>query len=193
MVIALVAFFAWLGISVHDTVANLATLGRGVESAGTSVQDGFEGAGGLVSDVPIVGGALDDAFTEVGGQTGGNTAALGQRGEDAVNDSAKLLGWVTFGLPTLLILMWAVPRRIARARRLTAATRLLGDEADPERRELLARRAAFSLPYEVLLSHTPDPIGALSEGNHEPLLRALYEDSGLLPPEDITRATGLNP
>ena len=43
-------------------------------------------------------------------------------------------------------------------------------------------RAAFSLPYDTLLSYTPDPIGALAEGDHEPLLRALFEDSGLRPP-----------
>jgi hypothetical protein len=38
------------------------------------------------------------------------------------------------------------------------------------------------MPFETLLRCTPDPIGALAEGDYGPLLRALYEDSGLRPP-----------
>jgi hypothetical protein len=182
VVVALVVFFAWLGVTVNDTFDDLASLGRGVEEAGNSVQSGFEDAGGLLGDVPIVGGELDDAFSEVGSQTGGDTAALGRRGESAVEDTARLLGWVTFALPTLVVLLWAVPRRVVRVRRLTAAVRVLGDEPSAERRRLLAMRSAFGLPYETLLSHTPDPVGALAEGDYQPLLAALYEDAGLRPP-----------
>ena len=182
VVVALVVFFAWLGVTVNDTFDDLASLGRGVEEAGNSVQGGFEDAGGLLGDVPVVGGALDEAFSEVGAQTGGNTAALGRRGESAVEDTARLLGWVTFALPTFVVLLWAVPRRVVRVRRLTAAGRVLGDEPSAERRRLLAMRAAFGLPYETLLSHTPDPVGALAEGDYQPLLAALYEDAGLRPP-----------
>jgi hypothetical protein len=183
LVVALIVFFAWLGITVNDRFDDLATLGRGVEEAGNSVQSGFEDAGDRVTDVPIVGGTLDDAFTEVGAQSGGNTAALGQAGESAVDDTARLLGWVTFGLPTLIVLLWAVPRRVMRARRLRESAKTLGDATDPERRRLLAMRAAFGLPYETLRAHTPDPIGALAGGDYQPLLRALFEDSGLRAPD----------
>ena len=181
-VVVLVGLFAWLGLTVNDTVDDAASLGRGVEEAGRSVQGGFEDAGGLAADVPLIGDALDDVFTEVGAQTGGNTAALGAQGATAIEDTARLLGWVTFGLPTLLVLLWSVPRRIGRSRRLTAAGRVLAGAQDAERRRLLAMRAAFGLPYETLLSHTPDPIGALAEGDHEPLVNALFEDAGLRPP-----------
>jgi hypothetical protein len=183
IVVMLVIFFAWLGLVVNDTFDDMASLGRGVESAGTSVQDGFEEAGGLVEDVPVVGGALGDAFSDVGASTGGQTAELGNRGEEAIEDTARLLGWVTFGLPTLMILLWAVPRRIARVRRMSAAASLLGDPAGAERRRLLAMRAAFGLPVEKLLPYTRDPIGALAQGDHEPLLRALFEDAGLRLPD----------
>ena len=185
LVVALVAVFAWLGVTVHDTFDDLASLGRGVEDAGNSVQGGFEDAGGLLSDVPIVGAQLDDAFTEVGAQTGGNTAALGEQGASAVEDTARLLGWLTFALPTLAVLLWAVPRRVVRVRRLSVADRVLRDVRSTERRRLLAMRAAFGLPYETLLSYTPDPIGALAEGDYEPLLLALFEDAGLLPPDTL--------
>jgi hypothetical protein len=187
VVVALVAFFAWLGVTVNDTFDDLASLGRGVEEAGNSVQGGFEDAGGRLSDVPIVGGQLDDAFTEVGARTGGNTAALGEQGESAVEDTARLLGWLTFGLPTLAVLLWAVPRRVVRVRRLSVAGRVLGDTRSAERQRLLAMRAAFGLPYETLLSYTPDPIGALAEADYEPLLLALFEDAGLRPPDMLAR------
>jgi hypothetical protein len=183
IVIGLIICFAGLGIAVKDSFDDLAILGRGVEDAGNSVQGGFENAGGQVADAPIVGGALDDAFTEAGAQSGGNTAALGEAGESAVDDTAKLLGWVTFGLPTLVVLLWAVPRRVLRARRLSASARALGDAQSAERRRLLAMRAAFGLPYETLLSYSPDPIGALADGDYQPLVRALFEEAGLRAPD----------
>ena len=182
VVVVLVVFFAWLGLTVNDTFDEIASLGRGVEDAGNSVRGGFEDAGGLLADVPIVGGDLDDAFSEVGEETGGNTAQLGREGVTAIEDTARLLGLVTFALPTLILLLWAVPRRVARVRRYSAAARLLRGAGKPERRELLAMRAAFNLPYETLLAYTPDPIGALAEGDYDPLLTALFEDSGLRPP-----------
>jgi hypothetical protein len=111
VVAALVALFAGLGFTVNDTFDELVSLGRGVQEAGNAVQGGFEDAGGLLGDVPIVGDELDDAFSEIGQQTGGNTAELGAEGESAVEDTARLLGWVTFALPTLVVLLWAVPRR----------------------------------------------------------------------------------
>ena len=67
-------------------------------------------------------------------------------------------------------------------RKLTAAASALDDALDPERRRLLAMRAAFSLPYDTLLSYSPDPLGALAAGDYEPLVRAMFEDSGLKPP-----------
>ena len=44
-VVALLVVFAWLGFRVHDSVARLAGLGRGVQSAGASVQGAFRQAG----------------------------------------------------------------------------------------------------------------------------------------------------
>jgi hypothetical protein len=73
-------------------------------------------------------------------------------------------------------------------RRLTTAGRMLGGALSAERRRLLAMRAAFGLPYDTLLAHTPDPIGALAEGDYEPLLAALFEDAGLRPPPDGSQA-----
>ena len=49
----------------------------------------------------------------------------------------------------------------------------------PERQALLARRAAFGLPYCVLLRHTRDPLGDLAAERYDGLVAAALEDAGL--------------
>ena len=61
------------------------------------------------------------------------------------------------------------------------AERLLFDTGDPERRRLLAMRAALSLPLEALAPYTKDPIGDLQHGRYDQLLLALRSDAGLGP------------
>ncbi len=180
LAIFLIFCFARLGLAVNDAVDDVAGLGRGVQAAGGSVQTGFEQAGEAVSGVPLVGGGISDAFSGVGDATGGNAVDLGREGEQAVEHLASLLGWTTFLVPTLLLLIAVAPRRARQIRRLNAAGRILHADTEEQRR-LLAMRAAFSLPYGTLIAHTPDPIGDLSRGEYDGLLAALYEDSGLKP------------
>ena len=178
LAIFLIFCFAKLGLAVNDAVDDVAGLGRGVQVAGGSVQTGFDRAGEAVSGVPLVGSGISDAFSGVGDATGGNAVQLGRDGEQAVEHLASLLGWSTFLVPTLLLLIAVGPRRVRQIRRLNAAQRILRADTEEERR-LLAMRAAFSLPYGTLLAHTRDPIQDLAEGEYDGLLAALYEDSGL--------------
>jgi hypothetical protein len=53
---------------------------------------------------------------------------------------------------------------------------------DPERRRLLAMRAAFALPYGQLLKFTSDPLGDLKAERYDDLVRAALEDAGLRGP-----------
>jgi len=46
-----------------------------------------------------------------------------------------------------------IPNRVRGIRRMSEAQRFIGDDSDPERRRLLAMRAAFSLPIDLLLDH----------------------------------------
>lgn len=182
LVILAIVSFARLGLAINDAVDDLAGLGRGVEAAGGSVQSGFEQAGDAVSGVPLIGGQLADAFSTTGGATGGNAADLGRQGEQAVENLASLLGWTSFLVPTLLLLVAVVPWRVRQIRRLNAAGRILRADTEDQRR-MLAMRAAFSLPYGKLLAHSRDPLGELASGEYDGLLDAIYEDSGLEPPE----------
>ena len=109
---------AWLGFKVHDGVDQLAGLGRGVRDAGTSVQQGFNSAAGAVGGIPVIGGKLSDGLRSAGQASGGSVAAAGTSGEREVHRLANLLGWLTFGLPALLLLGQCLPSRVRQVRGL---------------------------------------------------------------------------
>ena len=182
LVVCLLILFAWIGLAVHDAVDKLAVLGHGVAVAGTSVEGGFDSAGDAVDNVPLVGGPLGDALRGAGEGTGGNVADLGRSGEDAVHRLALILGLVVFGLPAAVLLSRWLPGRLAFARKLAEAEQVLRPDATPERRRLLAMRAAFSLPYGQLLAYTRDPLGDLAAERYDALVAAALEDAGLRAP-----------
>jgi hypothetical protein len=179
LAVALLIVFAWLGVTVHDAVDQLAVLGRGVHDTGAAVQGGFETAADAVADVPAVGDDLADGLRTAGEGSGGEVAELGRRGEERVHRLADLLGLLTFALPSALVLLQHLPGRIAQIRRLSAAERVLRQPDGPERRRLLAMRAAFSLPYGRLLEYSRDPLGDLAAERYDALVAAALEDAGL--------------
>lgn len=184
LVLGLIALFVWVGVSVYHLVDALSVLGQGVSSAGNGIQGAFDDVGNAVSNVPIVGGPLGDAFHGAGDATGGNLADLGQQGQDAVHLLARTIGFITAGLPIAVLLVAVLPARVRGVREMSAARALTGmDLADPERARLLAMRAAFGLPFRELLPYTRDPFGDLAEGRYDALVRAALADVGLQPRE----------
>jgi hypothetical protein len=171
--------FALLGNWVHDSVDELAGLGQGVQDAGESVRSGFGTAADAVEDTPVIGGDVAGGLRDAGGTTGGKTIEAGRQGEESAHDLADLLGWLTFLIPTALVLQRFLPGRVREVRTLTAASRVLTGADEPERRRLLAMRAAFALPYGQLLRHTDDPLGDLKAERYDALVRAALEDAGL--------------
>jgi hypothetical protein len=182
LVVMLLVLFGLVGLVVHGAVESIAVLGTGVREAGSSVRDGFEAAADAVDGVPVVGDDLGGALRGAGEGTGGNVEDLGRSGEDAVRDLATILGLTTFALPSLVLLTLYLPSRLELARRLTAADRVLLADLSPERRRLIAMRAAFSLPYAQLLAYTRDPLGDLAEERYDALVAAALEDVGLRAP-----------
>ncbi|MDP5033542.1 MAG: hypothetical protein NWP31_01220, partial [Solirubrobacteraceae bacterium] len=104
-----------------------------------------------------------------------------RQGELAIEQLAQLLGWLTFLIPSALLLIGALPRKIRKIRQLNVAAQVL-TARNEEQRRLLAMRAAFSLPFGTLLSYTKDPFGDLQSGDYDALLSAVYEDCGLRAP-----------
>lgn len=179
-VLLALVLFALVALRVRDAVAGLAVLGEGVESAGRGVSGGFESAADAIDGTPVVGDELGDALRGAGESSGGEVEELGRDGAGAAHDLANLLGILFFALPSALLLLWALPPRIRQVRRLNAAARAVG-ELTPERRRLLAMRAAFHLPYGELLRFTKDPIGDLEAGRYDALVAAELEQAGLRP------------
>ena len=178
----LLILFALVGLVVHGAVESIAVLGTGVREAGSSVRGGFEAAANAVDGTPVVGDELGGALRGAGEGTGGNVESLGRSGEDAVERLATILGLTTFGLPSLVLLALYLPPRVELARRVSAAHRVLRADLSPERRRLIAMRAAFSLPYGQLLAHTRDPLGDLAAERYDALVAAALEEAGLRAP-----------
>jgi hypothetical protein len=179
LVVLVLVLLALLGLKVRDSVNKLAVVPQGVRESGSAVQTGFRDAAGAVGHVPVVGGDLSDALEGAGESSGGRVEELGQEGVDRTHRLADLLGLLVFALPLAGLLIAYLPGRIALVRRLTAASQVLDERGDPNRRRVVAMRAAFALPYETLLRHTSDPLGDLANERYEPLIAAVLEDSGL--------------
>jgi hypothetical protein len=182
LALLLILLFGVLGLQVYEAVDELAVLGTGVKDAGGAVTEGFGAAGDAVSGAPVVGDELGDALGEAGEATGGPVEEAGREGEEAVHDLALLLGLLVFLLPTGVYVWQVGPRRIRQVRTLSATARAFSGELTPARRQALAMRAAFGLPFGRLLRHTPDPIGDLVKDRYDPLLEALYEDAEMRRP-----------
>jgi hypothetical protein len=194
-----IAVFAWLGLTVYDNVAELASLGRGVRDAGgavgdtgrdvaTSLRGGLDSAADAIGQVPLIGpevgaeirAAGDSAADQLerrSGEARGRLVEAGDEGERRALQTARTMGWLAFLLPTAILLARVLPGRVREVRTRAAAERAFAT-APPE---ILARRAAYSLPYETLLRHTPDPFGDLAAGRHEHLVAALAEHAHLAP------------
>lgn len=172
---------AWLGRRVYVLVDDLRAVTDAVQDAGSSVQSGFGSAAELVAGTPVVGDDIAGALEAAGAASGGNVIELALTGDTAIHRLALVLGILTFLIPAAIVLVLYVPVRIAQVRRLRAALLVYRDEHDPERRRLLALRAALSLPVDDLVAFTRDPIGDLIRGDHDALVTALLADSGLAP------------
>jgi hypothetical protein len=181
VILGLLATFAWLGVTVHDRVGELTTIARGVEQAGGDVRGSLQSAADRLGSLPFVGDQLADGLRQAASGLGGSAIELGRDGQESVRALATTLGWLTFIIPAVLLLVPWVPRRAERAARLTAAARLLGPLPASAQRAALAHRAAYSLSYATLARHTRDPFGDLQRGDYDALIAAAYEDAGLRP------------
>jgi hypothetical protein len=145
----------------------------------------YNDAAARVAGLPLVGGDLAGALREAprgATQPLRETAdaqarphvAAGREQERRTYQLANLAGWLTFGIPALLLVSRTLPPRVRGIVRMNRARRMLAGA--PE--HILAARAAYNLPYRVLARHTRDPFGDLAAGRHAGLLRALAEDAG---------------
>lgn len=176
--LALFAGCAWL---VRDAVLALTAISNGFTNGAIDVREAWASVGNALGGVPLVGDELADAVAGLSDATAGNAIAAGDAVTSAVTSTANTLALVTFALPTVLLLMLWLPRRLARARRWGAASLALTGPTPPP--DLLALRALCRLPLETLTRATPRPFEAYQAGDYAPLVRALYDHEGMSAPK----------
>jgi len=182
LVLGLLVLLGWCGWQVHARIDDLRVVTDAIRGAGSSVQDGFGSVAGAVGGIPVVGSDLAGALQAAGSASGGNVVDLAASGDHAIGHVALVIGWLVFLVPAVILLALYLPMRIGQIRRLGCARRVFLVDDDPERRRLLAMRAAFALPLDHLVQYTRDPFGDLLRGDHDALVTALLADSGLALP-----------
>ncbi|ADG73403.1 conserved hypothetical protein [Cellulomonas flavigena DSM 20109] len=181
LVVAWVVLWVQVGRGVHETVGRLASPGRTLEDAGTSLSESLASAGDTVARVPLVGDDARGPFTAAGGAAD-SIARAGVQVQDSVEQLALLLGVTIAAVPIALVVgvWWVVRTRFVR--RAGAARRILDSAADLD---LFALRALATQPVRALAGVSDDPAAAWRRGDPEVVhalasleLRAL----GLRPP-----------
>src|SRR3954468_8449392 len=197
-VIAALIVFAWLGVKVHDAIADLGGVGGSIQDSGralaattrdtaSGIEGTFNGAAGRVQGLPLVGGDLANALRAAprgatdpirasGDAQGEKIVRLGVEEENRTYKAARLIGWLVFLLPSVVLLAWRVPPRVRQVQAMSVAERILGSA--PE--HVLAARAAYNLPIRTLHRYTHDPFGDLDAGRHTALVAALADAEGVV-------------
>lgn len=181
LTLLMLATFAWLGLRVKHSVDHLDVLGVGVADAGSGIRSGFRAAASAASNIPLAGSDIAGALRDAGGATGGNLVSVGRSGEAGAHHLGTILGLLMWGIPTLLLLLLILPRRIREARELRYLRLALEGPNAPQRQRLLAARAVMTLPEDVLFAHSADPAGDLLAGRYQPLAEAALEAGGVRP------------
>lgn len=182
LVLLCVLAFAWIGLRVDRDLDHLASLGIGVEQAGAGIGSGLDAAASATGNVPIVGGDTSAALRSAGSAVAGNLKAIGSSGAQSAYHVARLVGGISWALPTAFLMFLLMPARLRQIRALTEARRALTGPDAEAKAGLMALRAATTLPAEALLAHTPDPAGDLLARRYERLVAAALSDLGLRDP-----------
>lgn len=172
-----VALWIVLGIRVGDEMRGLADLSETVIRSGVAVTESAE-ALDSISNVPFVGGQVDEAISRAR-EAGESARASGRSSERSVQNLSILLGLAIAIIPSLPIVGFYVPVRLSLVREAAAVRDAMAAGDDDQLAELLAGRAAHTLPYRRLAAVSADPIEDLRAGRYGPLAAAELERLGL--------------
>lgn len=182
LALTLLVALGWLGLRAYHAVNQLTVVGTYGVEAGRAVRSGFDSVAGAVSGVPLVGGPLAGAFHSAAGGAGGNISAAGTTAYHSAQRLAVIVGLLVWAVPTSIVVLALLPRRLAEIRRLRRLRGAVSGAGALERRRLLALRATLNLPDGVLFAYTEDPAGDLLAGDYEALAAAALEAEGLRAP-----------
>jgi len=167
VLVAWVLAWALAGVAIGREIQSLAEVTDSARDAGRATQRAGDALESL-SDLPVVGGTVGDSADTI--REAGQSAIDGaERGRTRVKRLGALVGTLIAVVPSLPLLVFVLPRRLAEAR---DRRRIAGRLGEPGMEELLAARAVAHLPYSRLLAITSDPGRDLREGRHDRLADA---------------------
>lgn len=191
-IVADVATLLWLtiwinlGVRLFGLLANLAEAGRLVTDGGTGITDAGESIGSALEGVPLVGEGAADGVRGALAAAGEPLIVFGTDLERVLIIIAAVLGGLLVAVAIIPWLNRYLPWRIARWRRLNAASRVIRGTrrrvepiSDATLESLLASRAVHRLEYDELLEFSPDPFGDWVAGRHDRLAMAELDRVGL--------------
>ncbi len=153
------------GFLVDALVNRLAEPSRSLESAGVAFERRLDAAGAEVADVPAIGDALEQPFSEAA-TAGRELARVAQAQQRDISTLALVISLIVAGFAIVYVLGRYLPSRVRWMRAATAASRLRLDSDDLY---IFALRAIATRPWHELRRVTPDPAGAFSAGDYEAL------------------------
>lgn len=131
---AAIAVFAVFAFALHSSVSGLGEMATGIKDTGTAIERSGKltaeeirrsvgQAADAVGALPVVGGTVGDAVRDTADRSaaaverearanGRLLVESGRQGEEDVADTARLVGWLAFLIPTVLLLFQWVPRRL---------------------------------------------------------------------------------
>jgi hypothetical protein len=173
----------WIGLGVliwHDIGAQ-AQLATDVIKVGAAVRDTGK-ALGVVGGLPLVGGQIGSFAGRIE-TMGAQVEGSGQSSRDSIRRTAAVAGLGAGILPAVLVLLVYLPGRLRWRRDVGAIAAALPDAAgDPAFKQYLARRAVDALSWDEVRAVTPDPWGALAQGECRSLADAELARLGLRRP-----------
>ncbi len=176
-----VVLWWWLGRATQESVYAVATPARDSGDAARQVADQIRQGADQTAQIPIIGGELRKPFDAVAGSLQGVIDAADQQ-VASIEQFGRLLGWLVFLIPVVLLVVIWLPRRIRFFLRARAARQFLDSEADLD---LFALRAMAVQPMHVIARISDDPVAAWRRGDRQ-VIHALaaveLRRSGLNPP-----------
>lgn len=179
-VVAWIALWVAIGLSLRRLISRLAESGRQLENAGDDLTGAGSRIGERVEDLPLVGNALRAAFEAVT-NTGQSISDAGTAQQDVVAALALWLPLVIAALPIGYLLVPYVAWRVRWARDVRAAQRLRDEGSGAM--ELFALRALANRPLRQLRQAEAHPQAAYAAGRYRPLALVELRALGLKPPE----------
>jgi len=176
--LAFIAGWVWFGATIYGLIAELATFGEKMESAGAGFRETMTEVGDTLSGVPIIGSTIRVPFEGASG-AGGALEEAGQSQQELTHQLALTLGVGVAVLPILMILVvWLMPR-VRFARRAGRAKALVRAGAGID---LLALRALANQNITTIAQVDPDAMGAWRRGDDTVMRRLAaleLESSGI--------------